>query len=39
MMYGCTPYAYDEESVIMRTGEEINEYYDCRNQEEEDDND
>lgn len=29
-MWGCTP--YDEENVVMRTPEELDEYYDCREQ-------
>ena len=26
-MLGCTPYAYDEESVVMRSPEELDEYF------------
>ena len=33
MMYGCTPYGYDEESVVMRSGEEINAYYEAKEEE------
>ena len=29
-MWGCTPYADDEEKVVMRTAEELDEFYDCR---------
>lgn len=33
MMYGCTPYAEDEEMVTMRSAEEMTEYYDSREEE------
>lgn len=39
-MLGYTPYSKDEEKVVMRSAEELDEYYDCIDQQQEDfDND